>query len=93
MFLFIPLHACMHTKFSCVQLFATLWAVAQQAPLSMEILQARLLEWVAVPSSRGSTQELNPVLPHYRQILYCLSHQGSPRILEWVVYSFSRDSS
>ena len=52
MFLFIPLHACMHTKFSCVQLFATLWAVAQQAPLSMEILQARLLEWVAMPSSR-----------------------------------------
>ena len=24
-----------------------------QAPLSMEILQARILEWVAMPSSRG----------------------------------------
>ena len=24
------------------------------------------------------TQELNPGLPHCRQILYCLNHQGSP---------------
>ena len=30
--------------------------VACQAPLSMEILQARILEWVAMPSSRGSSQ-------------------------------------
>ena len=30
------------------------WTVARQAPLSMEILQARLLEWVAITSSRGS---------------------------------------
>ena len=28
------------------------------------------------------TQGLNPGLPHCRQILYCLSHQESPRILE-----------
>ena len=27
------------------------------------------------------TQELNPGLPHYRQIPYCLSHQGSPQTL------------
>ena len=30
---------------------ATPWAVAQKAPLSMGILQARVLEWVAMPSS------------------------------------------
>ena len=35
------------------------------------------------------TQRLNPGLLHYRQILYQLSHQGSPRILEWVAYPFS----
>ena len=29
---------------------------ACQAPLSLEILQARILEWVAMPSSRGSSQ-------------------------------------
>ena len=39
------------------------------------------------------TQGLNPGLPHCRQILYPLSHQGSPRILEWVAYPFSRGSS
>ena len=38
-------------------------------------------------------QGWNPGLPHCRQILYHLSHQGSPRILEWVAYSLSRGSS
>ena len=39
------------------------------------------------------TQELKPGLPHCRWILYQLSHKGSPRILEWVVYPFSSRSS
>ena len=39
------------------------------------------------------TQGSNPGLPHYRQILYHLSRQGSPRILECVVYPFSRGTS
>ena len=39
------------------------------------------------------TQGLNPGLPNCRQILYHLSHQGSPRILEWVAYTFSRGIS
>ena len=34
---------------------ASLWAVARQAPLSMGILQASRQEWVATPSSRGSS--------------------------------------
>ena len=63
-----------------------------------EILQARILEWVAFPFSRGSSQpgiepRLNPGRLHWRWILYRLSHKGSPRILEWVTYSFSRGSS
>ena len=32
------------------------WTVARQDPLSMGILQARILEWVAMPRSRGSSQ-------------------------------------
>ena len=32
------------------------------------------------------TQGSNPGLPHCRQILYQLSHSGSPKILEWVAY-------
>jgi len=39
------------------------------------------------------TQGSNPGLPHCRWILYRLSHWGSPRILEWVAYPFSRGSS
>ena len=41
---------------SHVWLFVTPWTVAHQAPLSMGILQATILEWVAVPSSRDQTQ-------------------------------------
>ena len=102
------------------------------------ILQTRIVEWVVMPSARGSsqprdqplvsctaggfftyraiweaplttrhpgnslnnefkclrlTQGSNPGLRHCRQILYQLSHKGSPRILEWVAYPFSRGSS
>ena len=39
------------------------------------------------------TQGWNPCLPHCRQILYQLSHKGSPSILEWVAYPFSSGSS
>ena len=39
------------------------------------------------------TQGSNPGLLHRRQILYHLSHQGSPRILEWIALFFSRGSS
>jgi len=97
------------------------------------ILQARILERVAFPFSRGSSQPwdqtqvsriaggfllaepqgkpkntgvsrlslLQGIFPtqgsnwdllHCRWILYQLSHKGSPRILEWVAYPFSRRS-
>ena len=39
------------------------------------------------------SQESNPGIPHCRWILYQLSHKGSPRILEWVAFPFSRGSS
>ena len=47
-----------------------------------------LLQGIFLTKDHG----LNPGLLHCRWILYCLSHQGSPRILEWVVYPFSRGS-
>ena len=47
----------------------------------------------ALPQGIFPTQASNPGLSHCRQILYRLSHQGSPRILEWVAYPFSRGSS
>ena len=44
------------------------------------ISQARILEWVAISFSRVifPPQGSNSDLPHCGQILYCLSHQGSP---------------
>ena len=57
------------------------------------ILQARKLECVAMPSSGGSFQSRNRTQETCRWILYQLSHQGSPRILEWVTYHFSRGFS
>ena len=39
------------------------------------------------------TQGSNPGLPRCKQIIYHLSHKGSPRILEWVAYPFSSGSS
>ena len=38
------------------------------------------------------TQRSNPGLPRCRWILYQLSHQESPRILEWVADTFSGSS-
>ena len=47
------------------------------------IFQARILEWVAVPSPGiFLTQESNPGLLHCRQILYQLSHKGSPILIQ-----------
>ena len=46
---------CCAWSLSCVWLFVTPWSRARQAPLSMGIFQARILEWVAMPSSRGSS--------------------------------------
>ena len=39
------------------------------------------------------TQGLKPGLLHCGWILYQLSHKGSPRLLEWVAFPFSRGSS
>ena len=75
---------CILHRFSPVQLFVTLWTVAQQTPLSMGTLQARILEWVARPLLQGIflTQESSLGHLHCRQTLYCLSHQGSPGSVE-----------
>ena len=72
-----------------VQLFVTLWTLQ-----SMEFFRpdtgvgsCSLLQGIF------PTQGSNPSLLHCRQILYQLSHQGSPRILEWIAYPFSSRSS
>ena len=66
---------------SRVRLSVTQCPVAHQAPLSIGILQARVLEWVAIYLLQGifPMQGSNPGLPHCRKIFfYCLSHRESP---------------
>ena len=48
-------YVCVLSWFSHFWFCVTLRTVAHQAPLSMGILQARILEWIAMPSSRGSS--------------------------------------
>ena len=67
-----------------------------QAPLSMEFNspgKSTGVDCHSVLQGIFPTLGSNPDLLHCRQILYSLSHQGSPRIQEWVAYPFSRGSS
>ena len=48
---------------------------------------------ISLPQGIFPTQGSSPGLLHCRQILYQLSHKGSPRILEWVAFPFSSGSS
>ena len=69
---------------------ATSWTVARQA-LSMRILQARILEWTAMPSSRGSSQPRDQTHVSYvsctgRQVLYHWLHLESPVVLYYCIF-------
>ena len=59
------------------------------------ILQARTLEWVAFPFSRGSSQTRDRTqVSHIAGGFFTSwATKGSPRILKWVAYPFSRGSS
>ena len=66
---------------SCVQLFCDPMDCSPLGSSIQEILQARTLHCVAISFSRGSSQPRNQthVSCIGRQILYPLSHQGSPK--------------
>ena len=58
------------------------WTVATQAPLSMRRYMQYYVKWMGchfLLQGIFLTQGWNPSLLHCRQVLYCLSHQGSPR--------------
>ena len=73
-------HVCVLSSFSRVQLFASLWTVACQAPLSMG---SSRLEWVAMPSSRVSSW-----LRDWNCISYvsCIGRPGKPNLLYIICY-------
>ena len=65
---------------SRVRLFATLWTVAYQAPPSMGFPgKSTGVGCLFLLQGIFPTQGSNPGLPHCRQTLYPLSHQGSPQ--------------
>ena len=53
----------------CVQFFVTPWTVTCQAPLSMGFFQARMLEWIAISFSKGSSW------PRDWTLVPCISRQ------------------
>ena len=55
-FFFTCIHCYKKVSHSVVPDSATPWTVAHQAPLVHGVLQARILEWVAILFSRGSSQ-------------------------------------
>ena len=61
----------MQSHFNHVQLCATLWVLVHQAPLSMRFFQARILEWVATFSSRGSSWSRNWTWASYVPAVAC----------------------
>ena len=69
---------------SRVWLFVTLWIVAHQAPLPMGILQARILEWVAMSSSRGSSW------PKNRTHVSCVSYIAGGFFIQWPITHMNR---
>ena len=79
-FIYIDICMCAQSLQSCL----TLCDTTDCSPPGFSvygILQARILEWVAMLSSTGSSQTQGSnlgllYLPHYRQILYPLNHQG-----------------
>ena len=68
LYIFVHTHTHTHThtyttmqarvpsRFSCVRLFATIWTIACQVPLSMGFSSQKTLEWVVMPFSRESFQ-------------------------------------
>ena len=73
---------------NCVGLFATPWIVASQAPLSMKFSRQEYWSSHSLLQRIFPIQGSNPGLLHCRQILYHLSHQGSPSALyTWPKFS------
>jgi len=76
---------------SRVQLFVTVWTVAWQAPLSIGFSRQKYRsEFLCPPQGIFLTQGLNPhllCLLHCKQILYPLSHPGSPTSTQCIVYT------
>ena len=75
----------------CLCLF--LFIYSESLSFMFNSLQPMVYPWNYPGQGVFPTQGSNPGLPHCRWILSQLSHQGSPRILEWGAYPCSSGSS
>ena len=57
---------------------STLYSTAHQAPLLKGFSRQEYWSGLPCPSPDLPNPGIEPGLPHYRQILHCLRHQGSP---------------
>ena len=72
-------HVCLLSHFSCAQLFATLWTVALQAPVSMGFSRQRILQRLSFPSPGDLPDPgIKPVSPALQADSLLLNHQESP---------------
>ena len=71
---------CEVKSFSRVQLFVVPWTVVHQVPPSMEFSRQDWSGCHFLLQGICPAQGSNPGLPHFRQTLYHLSHQGRPNI-------------
>ena len=78
-YLFIK-HTCMFSHSIMPQFFVTPWTIACQAPLSIEFFQARILEWVAISYSRGSSR------PRDQTHVSCVSCTGREILYHWTTW-------
>ena len=82
----VILRVCVLSHFSHVQHFGTLWTVAQPGSSVHGMLQARILEWIAMLSSRGSSwlrerTQVSHVSCIGRLVLYHQCLLGSPKVI------------
>ena len=78
--------SCSFSVASVVSDSVTLWNVAHQAPLSMDFSRQEYWAGCHAPlQGTFFTQGSNLGLLHWRQILYCLSHQGTLYIVVYKI--------
>ena len=66
---------------SCIQLCEAPWTVVRQAPLSMDFSRQRILEWVAISYSRGSSRSrIEPTYPALAGRFFSTAPPGKPPI-------------
>ena len=79
---YIFMYACMLSRFLSVQLFATPWTVAHQAPLSMEFSRQECRSDLPCPPPGDlpdpEIELVSPVSPALKADFLPLSHWGSP---------------